>query len=57
MIRLRATKNAHFSIRRIALQITEKIREIYPSLGAFIDAPDEDWRDVERRYFSSTSTI
>ena len=51
-VRLRTTENAHFSIRRIAQQLVEAIREIYPLLGSYLDAPDEDWRDVEREHFT-----
>jgi thymidylate synthase ThyX len=52
-VRLRAAENAHFSIRRIAQQLVEAIREIYPLLGTYLDAPDEDWRDIERKHFTT----
>ncbi len=51
-VRLRTAENAHFSIRRIAQQLVEAIREIYPLLGGYLDAPDEDWWDIERDHFS-----
>lgn len=52
--RLRATQNAHFSIRRIAYRIAEVIQQIYPRLGRYLDIPaDESWQGVETRHFSS----
>lgn len=50
-VRLRAAANAHFSIRRFAQRLVKVIREVYPVLGAYLDAPDEDWRDITKNYF------
>jgi len=51
--RLRAAKNAHFSIRRVAHRIAETIRELYPLLGQYLDVPgDETWQQIEDFYFS-----
>jgi thymidylate synthase ThyX len=52
--RLRSAENAHFSIRRISQRMAEKIEEVYPILGQYLDRPhDETWRDIEERYFSA----
>lgn len=51
--RLRAALNAHFSIRRVALQIAETIREIYPLLSPYLAIPpNQTSRDVQELYFS-----
>ncbi len=50
--RLRGARGAHFSIRRIAMQIFEHICAIYPALAAYMQcqeyAPAEQ---IEREYF------
>jgi thymidylate synthase ThyX len=52
--RLRAAENAHFSIRRVAHQIVESIREIYPILGGYLDAPpSETSQSIEEGYFTN----
>jgi len=49
---LRAAPNAHFSIRRVALQIAEAIRGVHPVLGAFLQLPEgADWRALEAEHF------
>jgi thymidylate synthase ThyX len=54
LCRLRAAHNAHFSIRRVALQIAETINEIYPIFGPYLDIPpDQSSRDVDEYYFSN----
>jgi len=51
--RLRSAENAHFSIRRVSQCMAEKVEDIYPVLGSYLDRPiDESWRDIEDRYFS-----
>ena len=51
--RLRSAENAHFSIRRVSQRMAEKIEEIYPILGQYLDRPrDEPWQDIEKDYFS-----
>ncbi|MFN2304459.1 MAG: FAD-dependent thymidylate synthase, partial [Anaerolineales bacterium] len=56
--RLRAAENAHFSIRRIAIAISEKIREIYPLLGAYLDVNEEETsRSIQKRYFSDLCVL
>jgi thymidylate synthase ThyX len=50
---LRAASNAHFSIRRIAYRINEELRRVHPALTRFMHLPDETWRDVEEKYFTS----
>ena len=55
--RLRAAHNAHFSIRRVAQRMAEKIIQIYPLLGQYLDRPeDEYWQQIEADYFSSPNT-
>ncbi len=50
---LRARPNAHFSIRRIALLVAEKIREVHPLLAAFLRLPqDVTWKELESEHFS-----
>jgi hypothetical protein len=52
--RLRAAENAHFSIRRVAQQVVENIREIYPLLGVYLDIPEtETSQGVEEGYFTN----
>jgi len=49
---LRSASNAHFSIRRAALQIAEAIRSVHPVLGAFLQLPEgADWRALEAEHF------
>jgi thymidylate synthase ThyX len=51
--RLRSAENAHFSIRRVSQRMAEKIEEIYPIFGQYLDRPrDEPWQDIEKDYFS-----
>ena len=57
LCRLRAAENAHFSIRRVAQQITAAIKEVYPLLGRYLDIPgDESAKSVENTYFSTLRT-
>ena len=57
LCRLRAAENAHFSIRRVAQQITAAIKEVYPLLGRYLDIPgDESAESVENMYFSTLRT-
>jgi hypothetical protein len=54
--RLRSAENAHFSIRRTALRITETIQRIYPHLSRFLDIPKgTSWQDIENDYFAAVS--
>jgi thymidylate synthase ThyX len=49
---LRARANAHYSMRRIALLMVEKINEVHPLLTDFLRLPpDADWRTIESEYF------
>ena len=51
--RLRAAENAHFSIRRVAQQVVESIRKIYPLLGAYLDVPhSETSQGIAEGYFT-----
>ena len=50
---LRAEKNAHFSIQRLALRMAEIIREVHPLLGAYLRLPQgADWRKIEAEHFT-----
>lgn len=52
---LRARPNAHFSIRRIALLIAEKVRQVHPLLAGFLRLPQGvTWKDIESEYFQTT---
>ena len=54
--RLRAAPTAHFSIRRVAQQIAETIKQIYPLLGTYLDVPDDESPgNIEARYFTATA--
>jgi len=51
--RLRAAQNAHFSIRKIALQLAETIDDIYPLFGQFLDIPrDQTSQEIHEKYFA-----
>ncbi len=50
---LRSQPNAHFSIRRLALKMAEMVREIHPTLSAFMRLPEgADWRSIEEEFFT-----
>ena len=49
---LRSAANAHFSIRKIAERVAEEIQRVHPALSAFMNLPEEKWRDVEGKYFA-----
>jgi hypothetical protein len=50
---LRAEKNAHFSIRRIAMRMAEIVQSVHPLLSAYLRMPEgETWRSVEKENFS-----
>lgn len=49
---LRSAANAHFSVRRIALQMAEIIQEVHPILGAYMRLPDGvDSKQIEDDHF------
>jgi hypothetical protein len=50
---LRSAANAHFSIRRLALQLAETLRETYPLLAPYLRLPDEsEWKKLEAEHFT-----
>jgi thymidylate synthase ThyX len=49
---LRAAKNAHFSIRRIAFRMHEELVRVHPLLTRFMHLPEESWQDVQETYFA-----
>ena len=51
---LRSAENAHFSIRCLALDLAEQIREAYPLLGGFLRTPDITASDLRRLVFAAT---
>lgn len=48
---LRATPNAHFSIRKIAQRVAEEIRRVHPQLGRWMKLPEESCQKIETEYF------
>jgi hypothetical protein len=51
LCRLRAAHNAHFSIRRVALRMAERISQIYPLFASYLDIP----RDQTSQEISETN--
>jgi thymidylate synthase ThyX len=50
--RLRAAENAHFSIRRVALQVYEAVQSVYPHLTPFMALPEGvTWQDIVQEHF------
>lgn len=50
---LRSAANAHFSIRRVALQMAEIVKETHPRLTQFLRLPkDILWGDIDKEYFA-----
>ena len=49
---LRATSNAHFSIRLVAQRIYEEIARVHPTLSRYMELPDEPWQKIRQKYFS-----
>jgi thymidylate synthase ThyX len=48
---LRASPNAHFSMRRVAQRVAEAIRQVHPTLAAYMHLPDqESWQGIEQQY-------
>ncbi len=55
--RLRGATNAHFSIRRVAYQMAEAVKKVYPLLGSYLDMPsDTTWEALEGHYFTTVRT-
>ncbi|MFC2028825.1 FAD-dependent thymidylate synthase [Chloroflexota bacterium] len=51
---LRAASNAHYSIRRVALRMAEKIQEVHPLMAKYLKLPKEEtWQGIEEEHFSS----
>jgi thymidylate synthase ThyX len=44
---LRASANAHFSMRRVAQRVAEEIRRVHPLLGNYLRVPEETWQEIE----------
>ena len=54
LCRLRGASNAHFSIQRVAYQLAEAIKQVYPHLGRYLDLPaDVSWQSIEEGFFST----
>ncbi|MGE5073168.1 MAG: FAD-dependent thymidylate synthase [Anaerolineae bacterium] len=49
---LRSATNAHFSIRRIARQVHDAIRQVHPRLAGYMRLPDESADGLSERYFA-----
>ncbi len=51
---LRSAANAHFSIRRVALQMAEIVQQVHPRLSRYLRLPKEvGWREVDQQYFAA----
>lgn len=50
---LRASANAHFSIRRVAQRIAQEISRVHPLLAAHMKLQDEPWQAIEAEYFTA----
>jgi thymidylate synthase ThyX len=52
--RLRAARNAHFSIRRTAYRLAEAVSQVYPLFSRYLDLPAGDtWQAIEAEHFIS----
>jgi thymidylate synthase ThyX len=49
---LRSAANAHFSIRRVAQRMHEKLSRVHPLLTKYMKLHDETWQGVEEGYFT-----
>ncbi len=49
---LRAAPNAHFSIRRVARQVHDAIRQVHPHLAAYMHLPEESVKGLSEQYFA-----
>jgi thymidylate synthase ThyX len=49
---LRSAANAHFSIRRLAQRMYEKMARVHPLLTRYMKLHDETWHGVEESYFT-----
>jgi thymidylate synthase ThyX len=49
---LRSAANAHFSIRRVAQKMYEKMARVHPLLTKYMKLHDETWEQVEENYFT-----
>ena len=57
LCRLRAADNAHFSIRRVALQMAESIGEIYPLFAPYLEVPKHQTsQEISQTYFYSLNS-
>jgi thymidylate synthase ThyX len=53
---LRSAANAHFAIRRVALRMAERLREVHPLLCGFMRLPEgAAWQAVEAENFVTAS--
>lgn len=52
---LRAAKNAHFSIRRVARRMYDEMARVHPLLTGYIHMPEENLQAVEEGYFTNPS--
>jgi thymidylate synthase ThyX len=51
---LRASAQAHFSMRRVAGRVAQEIRRVHPLLAKYISLPEEPWQTVESQHFIQT---
>jgi thymidylate synthase ThyX len=51
--RLRAARNAHFSIRRVARGMHAQLARVHPLLARYMHLPEESLQAVEEGYFTA----
>lgn len=54
---LRSAPNAHFSIRRIAEQVSQEVRRVHPLLAKYMRLPAETFAEVQKRHFAPTEDV
>jgi thymidylate synthase ThyX len=50
---LRASANAHFSIRRVAQRVAQEISRVHPLLAGYMQLNDETWQGIEAGHFTA----
>ena len=51
-INLRASANAHYSVRRLATRMAEQIRQVLPDFAPYLFCElQDDWREIEKNSF------
>ncbi len=53
LLELRSAANAHFSMRRVALAMAERLRAVYPAVMVHLRTPDTTAAALEAEYFAA----